>query len=147
LATSSATDVWEALAAEAAAESPLWGEALRPSGEQERVAVFSTLFDSVTERAPEIGLWKALGAEPEKIAAVFLAEAAVNGLLGGCAGAVIGFLGAPALARLVFGFAVPRTPLLAAVAIAAAVTVSVAASLAPIRRALALEPIAALREG
>src|SRR6185436_12144865 len=43
LATSSATDVWEALAAEAAAESPLWGEALRPSGEQERVAVFSTL--------------------------------------------------------------------------------------------------------
>ena len=43
MATSSATDVWEALAAEAAAESPLWGEALRPSGEQERVAVFSTL--------------------------------------------------------------------------------------------------------
>ena len=43
MATSSATDVSEALAAEAAAESPLWGEALRPSGEQERVAVFSTL--------------------------------------------------------------------------------------------------------
>jgi putative ABC transport system permease protein len=111
------------------------------------LAVFSTLFDSVTERAPEIGLWKALGAEPEKIAAVFLAEAAVNGLLGGCAGAIIGFLGAPPLARIVFGFGVPRTPLLASVAIAAAVAVSVAASLAPIRRALALEPIAALREG
>lgn len=111
------------------------------------LAVFSTLFDSVTERAPEIGLWKALGAEPEKIAAVFLAEAAVNGFLGGLAGAAIGFLGAPSLARLVFGFAVARTPLLAAVAIAAAVAVSVAAALAPIRRALALEPIAALREG
>jgi len=43
LATSSATDVWDALAAEAAAESPLWAEALRPTDEQERVAVFSPL--------------------------------------------------------------------------------------------------------
>jgi hypothetical protein len=43
LATSSATDVWEALAAEAAAESLLWGEALRPAGERERIAVFSPL--------------------------------------------------------------------------------------------------------
>ena len=110
------------------------------------LAVFSTLFDSVTERAPEIGLWKALGAEPEKIAAVFLAEAALNGLLGGGVGAVVGFLGAPALARIVFGLDVPRTPLLAAVAVAAAILVSVAAALSPIRRALALEPIAALRE-
>jgi putative ABC transport system permease protein len=110
------------------------------------LAVFSTLFDSVTERAPEIGLWKALGAEPEKVAAVFLAEAAVNGLLGGIAGAAAGFLAAPALARAIFGFSVPRTPLLAAVAVAAAVFVSVAASAAPIRRAIALEPIAALKE-
>jgi len=110
------------------------------------LAVFSTLFDSVTERAPEIGLWKALGAEPEKVAAVFLAEAAVNGLLGGAAGAAAGFLAAPALARAIFGFSVVRTPLLAAVAVAAAIFVSVAASLEPVRRAIALEPIAALRE-
>ncbi|HET7453570.1 MAG TPA: ABC transporter permease [Thermoanaerobaculia bacterium] len=111
------------------------------------LAVFSTLFDSVTERAPEIGLWKALGAEPEKIAAVFLAEAALNGLLGGVAGALTGFLAAPALARAVFGFDVPRTPLLAGVAVAAAVCVSVAASTVPVRRAIRLEPIRALREG
>ena len=45
MATSSATDVWDALAAEAAAESLLWGEALRPAGEQERIAVFSPLCD------------------------------------------------------------------------------------------------------
>ena len=111
------------------------------------LAVFSTLFDSVTERAPEIGLWKALGAEPEKVAAVFLAEAALNGLLGGIAGALVGFLAAPAFARAVFGFGVPRTPLLAGVAVAAAVCVSVAASTVPVRRAIRLEPIRALREG
>jgi hypothetical protein len=41
LATSSATDVWETLAAEAAAESPLWGEQLR--AEPERESVFGPL--------------------------------------------------------------------------------------------------------
>ena len=39
--TSSATDLWETLAAEAAAESPLWGEALRADPEHE--AVFGAL--------------------------------------------------------------------------------------------------------
>ena len=41
LATSSATDVFETIAAEAAAESPLWGEALR--ADPERVPVFGAL--------------------------------------------------------------------------------------------------------
>jgi hypothetical protein len=35
--------VWDDIAAAAAAESPLWGEAVRPVGEQERAAVFSVL--------------------------------------------------------------------------------------------------------
>jgi len=44
LATSSAAErVWETLAAEAAAESPLWGESLRPVGEREAEPVFSAL--------------------------------------------------------------------------------------------------------
>jgi putative ABC transport system permease protein len=111
------------------------------------LAVFATLYDSVTERAAEIGLWKALGAEPEKVAAVFLAEAAANGLLGGTVGSLAGLLLAPATSRAIFGFTVPRSPVLAAVAAAAAIFVSVAAALSPVRRALALEPIAALREG
>jgi hypothetical protein len=37
LPTSSATDLWETLAAEAAAESPLWGEALRADAEREGI--------------------------------------------------------------------------------------------------------------
>jgi len=45
LATSSTAeaDVWEILAAEAAAESPLWGESLRPADERETVPIFSDL--------------------------------------------------------------------------------------------------------
>jgi hypothetical protein len=41
LPTSSATELWETLAAEAAAESPLWGEALR--GDPEREGIFGPL--------------------------------------------------------------------------------------------------------
>jgi hypothetical protein len=41
LATSSTFDLWETLAAEAAAESPLWGEQLRD--EPERVGIFGRL--------------------------------------------------------------------------------------------------------
>jgi hypothetical protein len=45
LATSSTAepDVWEILAVEAAAESPLWAESLRPSDERETVPIFSDL--------------------------------------------------------------------------------------------------------
>ena len=39
----SAPDVWEAIALEASAESPLWRDALRPEQDREAVAVFSTL--------------------------------------------------------------------------------------------------------
>jgi hypothetical protein len=39
----SSLDVWEVIADEAAAESPLWAEALRPEGERELEAIFSPL--------------------------------------------------------------------------------------------------------
>ena len=48
MATSSAPEpagLWETLAAEAAAESPLWGDSLRPADERETVPVFSLLCD------------------------------------------------------------------------------------------------------
>ncbi len=45
MATSS-VDLWETLAAEAAAESRLWAEALRPEGEREIVPIFSQLCES-----------------------------------------------------------------------------------------------------
>jgi hypothetical protein len=39
----STPELWDAIAGEAAAESPLWRDALRPVGEREAVAVFSEL--------------------------------------------------------------------------------------------------------
>jgi hypothetical protein len=43
LASSSTTDLWEAIAVEAAAESALWDRSLLPSRERQLVAVFSPL--------------------------------------------------------------------------------------------------------
>jgi hypothetical protein len=43
--TSAVGDIWDALAAEAVAESPLWAEALRPEDEREREPVFSPLVE------------------------------------------------------------------------------------------------------
>ncbi len=43
--TSSAAELWDVLAAEAAAESPLWAEALLPRETQRREPVFSVLCD------------------------------------------------------------------------------------------------------
>ena len=55
MATSSTAeaDVWEILAAEAAAESPLWGESLRPADERETVAIFSDLCEPEYELGVE----------------------------------------------------------------------------------------------
>jgi hypothetical protein len=39
----STPDLWEAIASEAAAESPLWRDSLRPAAEREPAAVFSTI--------------------------------------------------------------------------------------------------------
>jgi hypothetical protein len=43
VSSSAVADVWEAIAAEAAAESPLWAESLRPGADREREPVFSPL--------------------------------------------------------------------------------------------------------
>jgi hypothetical protein len=43
LASSSVVDLWDTIAEEASAESPLWGDALRPAAEREHVPVFSPL--------------------------------------------------------------------------------------------------------
>ena len=45
--TSSPPELWTTIAEEAAAESPLWGEALRPAAERELEAVFSPLAEPI----------------------------------------------------------------------------------------------------
>ena len=43
MSSTEAVELWETIARDAVAESPIWGEALRPESEREREAVFSPL--------------------------------------------------------------------------------------------------------
>ena len=99
---------------------------------------------TVMERTAEIGLRRALGARRRHIAAQFLVEATVVGLLGGIVGASAGIL-----TVVVISVAREWTPVLdgrlAAGAPLAGAVVGLVAGLYPALRAAAMQPVDALR--
>lgn len=101
---------------------------------------------SVLERTPEIGLRRALGAARRHIAAQFLLESTVTGLLGGIVGASLGVLTIVAVSAVR-----DWTPVLegylpfAAVGLGA--LIGLIAGTYPALRAAQTEPITALRSG
>jgi ABC-type antimicrobial peptide transport system permease subunit len=99
----------------------------------------------VASRRREIGLRMALGARPAQILGSVIGQAAVMTALG----IAVGVAGAAALAELtaslVFGIT-PRDPLTFALAPIVLAIVAAIASIAPARRAAAVDPMWALRE-
>jgi putative ABC transport system permease protein len=99
---------------------------------------------SVTERTTEIGLRKALGAEPNQIQLQFLIESFVLSLIGGLLGLVFGLS-----ISLVFGLLMDIGVSISSLAIALGVGFSAAVGIifgwAPARKASGLNPIDALR--
>jgi putative ABC transport system permease protein len=65
------------------------------------VGIANTMITTVLERTREIGIMKALGAEPGTIRLMFLAETALVGLLGGVAGLLLSFAGG-AIGQVIF---------------------------------------------
>jgi putative ABC transport system permease protein len=57
------------------------------------VGIVTTMYTSVTERTREIGVMKAIGARDRSVLALFLAEAAIIGIIGASIGLVAGVLG------------------------------------------------------
>jgi putative ABC transport system permease protein len=99
---------------------------------------------SVSARVTEIGLRRAVGATPGDIRLQFLVETAVIVVAGGLGGAVVGYLGARAVAvRLQLGGIFSWKALLVAVGVSAAV--GLLAGVVPARRAACLHPVDALR--
>lgn len=109
------------------------------------LTVTSALTTSVLERRSEIGLLKAMGAGNARVVALFVAEAAAVGLTGGVIGSIAGAFMARWISESVFGSAVTIRPLSFPVAIAAALLITIAGCLVPIRRILQFRPFQVLR--
>nr|MBS0020967.1 ABC transporter permease [Gammaproteobacteria bacterium] len=108
------------------------------------VLIMNVMLVAVSQRTPEIGLLKALGAPSQRIARLFLTEAGLLALAGGMLGALLG-LGAAALLGRLYPALPVHVPLWA---IAAALLVALLTGLLfgalPARRAAALDPVQAL---
>lgn len=108
------------------------------------VGIANSSLISVMSRIPEIGLRRSLGALPRHIAAQFLIEAAVRGVLGGALGANVGIVAVAVVAlsqrwtAVVEPWSIFAGPILGAV-------VGLAAGLYPARRASQIEPVEAFR--
>lgn len=99
---------------------------------------------SVMERIGEIGLRRALGATRRNIAAQFMVESVVIGLLGGLIGSALGVF-AVVIVSVVQGWTPILDPWLAIGSALLGAVVGLAAGALPARRASNIEPITALR--
>ncbi|MHB1418644.1 MAG: ABC transporter permease [Bacillota bacterium] len=108
------------------------------------IGIMNMMLVTVTERTTEIGLRKALGAEPGRIQMQFLIESGFLSLFGGVIGLIVGVLIALVAAKLI-GFTFTITPGTILLAVGFSVAVGIIFGFAPARKASRLNPIDALR--
>jgi putative ABC transport system permease protein len=108
------------------------------------VGIMNVMLISVSERTREVGLLKALGAGRRQVLSVFLAEAVMLSGAGGVVGLAVGFVAVQVLIGFYPGL--PARPPLWAVVAASVLSLLVGAGFGvlPARRAMRLEPVAAL---
>ena len=109
------------------------------------IGVSTTMMAVVTERRNEIGLRKALGAEDKSIVTEFLGEGVVLGLVGGVAGAALGYGLAQVISLNVFHRTVALHWSVIFGTIILSIIVSTLASAIPVRRAVEVDPALVLR--
>jgi putative ABC transport system permease protein len=119
------------------------------------IGIANTMVMSVLERTREIGLMKAVGARNRDVLAVFLAEAATIGLLGGIVGVIVGIVVSQVIDLFAAGYlssggsevsSVVALPLwLPLFAILFSAVIGLAAGIYPAFRAVQLDPVRALK--
>jgi len=109
------------------------------------LGVASTMMTTVLERKAEIGLLKAIGAGNLGVTAIFHAEAAIVGAIGGLVGLGVGYELAQVVARTVFDSPIAVSPVLAPIVLIVSVGVAFLGSAVPMRAALKFDPSVVLR--
>ncbi|TKC18329.1 ABC transporter permease [Robertmurraya kyonggiensis] len=108
------------------------------------IGIMNMMLVSVTERTAEIGLRKALGAEPKRIQQQFLMEAVFLSLIGGIIGLLFGVLIAFIVCTFIGAtFTLTTSTVLLALGFSAAI--GIIFGIAPAKKASNLNPIDALR--
>lgn len=108
------------------------------------ILIMNVMLIAVSQRTGEIGLLKALGASPRQIRTLFFAEAAALSAVGAMVGSVLGQIGSLVVRRLYPAVPAFAPGWAAAAAVAIALITGIVFSIAPARRAAALEAAAAL---
>ena len=108
------------------------------------LCVMAAMTNVAMERKNDVGLMKAIGGATRRVLRLFLAEAAILGLIGGVLGAAAGIVLSIGLGKAVFGVA--AKPRLIVYPIAVTLTVLVAiASAYPLRRLASVRPASVFR--
>jgi len=108
-------------------------------------AVSTSLMASMAERSAEIALMKAVGADRYQISTIFIGETLIISVAGGIIGFLLGDQLAELISRTVFNSTIASPLWLFPTAIISALIVAIAGSVAPLRRALLIEPVRVLK--
>jgi putative ABC transport system permease protein len=108
------------------------------------IGIMNMMLVSVTERTTEIGLRKALGAEPQSIQLQFMIEAMFLSLLGGLIGIVVGFI-ISYVASNIIGINLNLSASAVILGFGFSAAIGIIFGSAPARKASKLNPIDALR--
>jgi putative ABC transport system permease protein len=108
------------------------------------IGIYGLLAFIVAQRAREIGVRLALGADPRRAARMIVGEAARLALLGGVPGLVVAYVAARAMRALLFGVP-PADPLALAAGVVVVLLATLVGSLAPAVSAVRVSPLLAMR--
>ncbi|MFD1850873.1 ABC transporter permease [Oceanobacillus bengalensis] len=123
------------------------------------IGIYNTMTMAVTERAPDIGIMKAIGANPKTIKQIFLLESSYIGIIGAFIGVIVAYatsflvnLGLPMILEMTFGEELPEglqfssIPIsLVLISIGICLLVTIVSGLRPAKRATELDVLKAMR--